>query len=59
MTVTTLGQEFVREVEGECVVEDFPSPGERVTLVWQQTSQNFVMAEGSAPSGSARVGRVG
>ena len=53
VTVTTLGQEFVREVEGECVVEDFPSPGERVTLVWQQTSQNFVMAEGSAPSGSA------
>ena len=43
--VTTLGEEFVRGVEGECTVEDFPSPGERVTLEWQQTSQNFVITE--------------
>ena len=53
VTVTTLGAEFVREVEGECVVEDFPLPGEQVTLVWQQNSQNFVMAGGSPPTGAA------
>ena len=43
--VTTLGQEFVRDVEGECVVEDFPMPGETVLLEWQQNSQNFVIIE--------------
>ena len=41
--VTTLGVEFVLDVEGECVVEDFPMPGETVTLEWQQNSQNFVI----------------
>ena len=48
--VTTLGQEFVRGVAGACLVEDFPTRGESVTLVWQQTSQNFVMAGGSRPA---------
>ena len=43
--VTTLGQEFLRGVEGECVVADFPSPGETVTLEWQQNSQNFVITD--------------
>ena len=41
--VTTLGVEFLRDVEGECVVEDFPMLGETVTLEWQQNSQNFVI----------------
>ena len=43
--VTTLGAEFLRGVEGECVVEDFPTAGERVTLEWQQNSQNFVITD--------------
>ena len=43
VTVTTLGEEFVRGAEGECVVEDFPMAGQTVTLEWQQTSQNFVL----------------
>ncbi len=43
--VTTLGAEFLRDVEGECVVEDFPMPGETVTLEWQQNSQNFVITD--------------
>ena len=43
--VTTLGEEFLRGAEGECVVEDFPSPGETVTLAWQQNQQNFVMTQ--------------
>lgn len=41
--VTTLGAEFLRGVEGECVVEDFPDMGQTVTLEWQQNSQNFVI----------------
>ena len=45
--VTTVGEgveeEFLRGAEGECVVEDFPMPGETVTLEWQQNSQNFVI----------------
>ena len=43
--VTTLGEEFVRGVEGECLVEDFPDRGQTVTLAWQQTSQNFVIVD--------------
>ena len=45
--VTTVGEgaeeEFLRGAEGECVVEDFPMPGETVTVEWQQNSQNFVI----------------
>ena len=52
VTVTTLGEEFVRGVEGTCEAEDFPSLGERVRLVWQQTKQNFVIAGESRPSGA-------
>ena len=43
-TVTTLGVEFLQGTQGETVVEDFPSPGEAVRLVWQQAQQNFVLA---------------
>ena len=50
--VTTLGQEFLRAATGTCEVEDFPLAGEAVTLVWQQTSQNFVLAGGSPPDGA-------
>ena len=45
MRVATLGQEFLRGVAGECVAENFPSPGERVTLEWQQNQQNFVITD--------------
>ena len=45
--VTTVGEgeeeEFLRGAEGRCVLKDFPSPGETVTLEWQQNSQNFVV----------------
>lgn len=41
--VATLGEEFLRDAEGECVVPDFPMGGETVTLAWQQNSQNFVV----------------
>ena len=58
VTVTTLGQEFLRGAEGECVVEDFPRLGQTVLLEWQQTSQNFVTASERAPSGERRPGAI-
>ena len=42
--MTTLGEEFVEAVTGETVVEDFPSTGETVRLVWQEANQNFMLA---------------
>ena len=57
VTVTTLGQEFLRDVTGTCEAADFPTLGERVTLEWQQNSQNFVIAGGSPPAG-ATTGRT-
>ena len=56
VTVTTLGAEFLRGVAGECVVADFPLLGKTVTLAWQQTSQNFVITEGSPPAGATTGG---
>ena len=50
VTVTTLGEDFVRGVAGECSVPDFPLEGETVTVVWQQSQQNFVIVEGAAPT---------
>ena len=43
VTVTTLGQEFVRGAAGRCVREGFPAPGETITLSWQEAQQNFVI----------------
>ena len=43
VTVLDEAAPFVRELVGACVVEDFPSPGETVTLEWQQNRQNFVI----------------
>ena len=56
--VTTLGEEFLRDAEGSCEVMDFPSPGERVTVVWQESLQNFVIAAGAAPAGPNRAGSI-
>ncbi len=59
VTVTTLGEEFVRGAEGECLAPDFPLAGETALLTWQQNSQNFVIAEGTAPAGTTnRAGLI-
>ena len=49
VTVTTLDEEFARDLTGECTVADFPTAGETVRLEWQEGQQNFVLAEGAAP----------
>ena len=48
-TVTTLGKEFVRGAEGECTVSNFPMQDETVTLHWQESMQNFVIADYPLP----------
>ena len=58
VTVTTLGTEFLRDVAGACAAEDFPMLGETVTVAWQQTQQNFVIARGPAPTGESRAGAI-
>ena len=59
VTVTTLGEEFLRDAEGACVAEDFPTAGETVTLAWQQNKQNFVITSGTRPAGENRAGIAG
>ncbi len=59
VTVTTLGEEFVRGAEGECTVPDFPEPGDTTRLVWQEAQQNFVIAAGERPTGTTQAGTEG
>ena len=59
VTVTTLGEEFLRGVSGECEAADFPTVGERVTLAWQESLQNFVLVAGTAPAGENKAGPAG
>ena len=59
VTVTTLGAEIVDDAEGTCEVADFPSVGERVTVAWQASSQNFVIIDGAAPTAATQAGRPG
>ena len=59
VTVTTLDEEFLRDVAGECLVADFPLPGETVTVEWQETQQNFVMTRGMRPDGTNLAGMAG
>ena len=42
-TVTTLGEEFRRGLTHTAEVKDFPSPGEVVTVEWQEAQQNFII----------------
>ena len=49
-TVTTLGTEFVEGVQGMCTVSDFPTQDETVNLHWQESMQNFVIADYRPPS---------
>ena len=44
MTVTTLGAEFVKGLQGSLLVADFPRAGEQVRVVRQEAQQNFVLA---------------
>ena len=51
VTVTTLGQEFLKGASGDFVIEDFPTDGNDISLSWQETAQNFVIQGGMRSSG--------
>ncbi len=42
-TVTTLGEEFVRGLQGSYIVPDFPRVGRETSIRWEESSQNFVI----------------
>ena len=48
-TVTTLGEEFVRGLRQTHEIEDFPTPDQTTTVVWQQGQQNFVITGVETP----------
>ena len=57
VSVTTLGldTEFPTGLTGETTLEDFPTDGESVRLVWQEAQQNFALADGPVTqSGTTR-----
>ncbi len=49
-TITTMGQEFIRGLERDVVVNDFPAPDEDVLLRWQEPVQGFVLVPSSEPT---------
>ena len=51
VTVTTLGQDFLRGAEKEVSFTGFPSAGDSVSLQWQQSLQNFVIRGTTGASG--------
>jgi hypothetical protein len=60
LTVTTLGLgEFPKGLGGECRVSDFPLVGAETILVWQESSQNFVIQEviNNPSNGSSQIWR--
>ncbi len=44
-TVGTTDEEFLRGVEVECRVPDFPAPGENGRFVWNESTQHLELAE--------------
>ena len=51
VTVTTLGHEFLRDVERGASFTGFPSAGDGITLQWEQSLQNFVIRGTASASG--------
>ena len=57
-TVVTTGEEFLPDAEGQCVVPDFPAPGENASFAWNTSTQHLELTDvGShvpAPDGAPR-----
>ena len=43
--VTTLGQEFLRGAQKTVMVSGFPKEGQKTSLEWQQSDQNFIITD--------------
>jgi hypothetical protein len=55
ITVADFGAEFLTGASGEFVLDNFPQPGQQVTLLWQESIQNFVI-KGAGGSGGGNSG---
>lgn len=55
VTVTTLGEEYLRDLSATTTVADFPAAGLSTTLMWSEPHQNFVVADPSAAASRART----
>jgi hypothetical protein len=52
VTVTTLGEQFLEDVDGQFPLSNFPQVGRNdLSLQWQESAQNFVL-RGAAPAAS-------
>ena len=58
VTMPDEDEEMLKDVQGRCEAAGFPSPGETATLIWQESLQNFVIADGEAPNGTNRAGSI-
>ena len=56
VTVTTLGEQFLRGANGELILSDFPHIGTDSVVRWQEAQQNFVITDGSQGSGGGTRG---
>ena len=43
--VVTTGEPFLRGASGQCLVDDFPAPGEQGRFIWDQSTQSMQLAE--------------
>jgi hypothetical protein len=43
-TVSTFGQEFLRDAQATANIGNFPAIGKRASVTWQQATQNFAIA---------------
>ncbi len=57
-TVTTLGTEFLRGAGGQFTVANFPQAGTAVTVLWQESQQNFAI-RGNSGGGDSGGGSGG
>jgi lysophospholipase L1-like esterase len=57
VTVAHFGTEFLTGASGEFTLQNFPQEGNAVTLLWQESLQNFVLkGAGEAGGGTSRGG---
>ncbi len=49
VTVTTLGEEFLRGAFGTWTIDNFPDSGQSVTIEWSEELQNFVITHSTTP----------
>src|SRR5262249_15875882 len=59
ITVANFGTEFLTGASGEFTVDNFPQEGQQVTLLWQESLQNFVIkgASNGGAGGTSGGGR--